>query len=282
MMVHWYSIRLLQRAVNLWLFGYLLSTLGAAGWLWIHPAVPALPPPPEAVSMLTHAFAFLPVGWSMPAVLVVMLLALRSVVLPTRWYITAVQWALFSSLVNLSWLTSTGGHRLIANVLFWMIFLPAEDPATSTTVAPMLAQVTQASAGWIIRLQLLLVYAVTAVQKLTGTWWLPGDAMGIIASDPGYGPAWVAGLPWLAGVLNHLVLAFQLTFPLAMWWRGTRPVWTVLGVIFHLGTGLVFGILDMGLAFICVYPIWADKAGAERLLALFDRWRNGSISQKER
>ncbi|MGV3636654.1 MAG: HTTM domain-containing protein [Flavobacteriales bacterium] len=264
MTVPWFSIRLMQRTVNLWLFGYLVSTLGAAEWLGVHPAVSALPPPPGALSMVTHVFAVLPSEWAIGAVLLVMLLALRSVILPTRWYFTAVQWVLFSSLVNFSWLTANGGHQLIANVLFWMIFLPGQQPTNSTAGAPTRLSIIHASAVWIIRLQLLLAYGVTAIQKLTGNWWPSGEALGIVASDPGYGPAWVAQVPVLAVALNHVVLAFQLTLPLAIWWRATRVIWLVFGVFFHLYTGVAFGILDMGLAFLAVYPIWS-RAGEERL-----------------
>lgn len=264
MMLPWRSIRLLQRAVNLWLFGYLFSSLWAAEWLWIHPAVPALPPPPGALSMLTNVFAFLPAEWAIGAVILVMVLALRSVVFPTRWYFTAVQWVLFSSLVNLAWLTSTGGHQLIANVLFWMIFLPAEEPATQNMERVQVSRVMYATAGWIIRLQLLLAYAVTGIQKLTGSWWLTGDAMGIVATDTSYGPAWSAAVPWFAGVVNHAVLFFQLTFPVAVWWRPARHRWMLLGLVFHLATGIAFGIVDMALAFLAVYPIWF-RTGEDRM-----------------
>lgn len=264
MMLPWRSIRLLQRAVNLWLFGYLFSSLWAAEWLWIHPAVSALPPPPGALSMLTHVFVFLPAEWAIGAVILVMVLALRSVVLPTRSYFTAVQWVLFSSLVNLAWLTSTGGHQLIANVLFWMIFLPAEEPATQNMERVQVSHVVYATAGWIIRLQLLLAYAVTGIQKLTGSWWLTGDAMGIVATDTSYGPAWLAAVPWFAGVVNHAVLFFQLTFPLAVWLRPARHRWMLLGLVFHLSTGIAFGIVDMALAFLAVYPIWF-RTGEDRM-----------------
>lgn len=264
MMLPWRSIRLLQRAVNLWLFGYLFSSLWAAEWLWVHPVVPALPPPPGMWASLTHVFAFLPAEWAIGAVILVMVLALRSVVLPTRWYFTAVQWVLLSSLVNLAWLTSTGGHQLIANVLFWMIFLPAEEPATQTMERVQVSHVVYATAGWIIRFQLLLAYAVTGIQKLTGSWWLTGDAMGIVATDTSYGPAWLAAVPWFAGVVNHAVLFFQLTFPVAVWWRPARHRWMLLGLVFHLATGIAFGIVDMTLAFLAVYPIWF-RTGEDRM-----------------
>lgn len=253
-MLPWRSIRSLQRAIHLWVFGFLLVSLPVSEWLWLNPVVPSLTPPPGPLPALTHAFAtWLPQGLAIIAVAVLMALALRSAVLPSRWYITLMEWVLFNSLVNMNWLMSTGGHQLIANVLFWMIFLPAREHEAGGSA---LVDVLRAAAFWIIRLQLLLAYAVTGIQKLTGLYWLAGDAVGIVATDMSYGPLWLAGMPWMATLVNHLVLAFQLTFPLAVWWKPTRSWWMWAGVVFHVVTGITFGIVDMGLAFLAVYPIW--------------------------
>lgn len=257
MKLPWRSIRLLQRTVHLWLFGYLLSTLPGAEWLWLHPPAAPLPAPPGLLAPLTHALGtWLPVDLAWVAVALVMALALWSAFRPSRWWITLVEWVLFSSLVNLAWLSATGGHQLVANVLFWMIFLPSAEPQAPLVGKVHRAQVLQVAAFWIIRLQLLLAYAVTGVLKLTGIHWLAGDAVGIVATDARFGPLWLAGVPWLAVLVNYGALFFQLTFPLAVWWRRTRYGWMAMGVVFHLGTGFAFGIVDMGLAFLAVYPIW--------------------------
>ncbi|MCC6542218.1 MAG: HTTM domain-containing protein [Flavobacteriales bacterium] len=258
MILPWRSIHRLQRGVHLWLFGYLLSSLPAAEWIWLHPAVPPLPAPPGPASLLTHALStWAPPGSAIIAVFALMVLALRSVVLPSRWYITLVEWILFSNLVNFAWLASSGGNQLIVNVLFWMILLPGREEDARTATWP--KAVWQGASFWIIRLQLLVAYAVTALDKLTGTHWLAGDAVGIVATDMNYGPAWLASIPLLAAMVNYAVLLFQLTFPVAVWWAPTRRWWFLVGVLFHLVTGITFGILDMGLAFLVVYPIWSRQ-----------------------
>lgn len=257
MTLPWRSIRLFQRTVHLWLFGYLLSTLSGLEWLWLHPPTDPLPAPPGLLAPLTHAFStWLPMGLSWAAVALVMALALWQVFHPARWWLVAVEWVLFSSLVDLAWLSATGGHQLIVNVLFWMILLPSVAQSPPPTGRVRMVQVLQAVAFWIIRLQLLLAYAVTGIWKLSGSHWPSGHAVGIVASDGRYGPLWLVGMPWLAKALTYGALLFQLTFPVAVWWRRTRPWWMAMGILFHLSTGLTFGILDMGLAFLAVYPIW--------------------------
>ncbi|MBL7950734.1 MAG: HTTM domain-containing protein [Flavobacteriales bacterium] len=256
MRLAWRSIRLLQRAVHLWLFGYLLSALPAAEWLWDFPVVPPLPPPPGLLSPLTHAFStWLPQAFAIPSVLLLLVLALRGVFARSYWWITLLEWVLFSGLMNLAWLAASGGHQLIANVLFWMIFLPGKEPlevAGKVTAT----RVMHTSAFWIIRFQLLLAYAVTGIQKLSGSYWISGEAVRIVSTDADYGPAFIAALPFVGIVVNYGVLLFQLTFPLAVWRSDTRSWWMWAGVFFHLLTGITFGILDMGTAFLAVYPVW--------------------------
>lgn len=263
MSLPWRSIHWAQRAVHLWVFGFLVCTLPSAEWLWLHPPVAELPAPPGLLAPLTHAFAtWLPADAAIFVVGVVLVLALRSALRPTRWYLTLVQWIGFSSLISLAWPIATGGQQLIANVLFWMVFLPGKEEEMHGRSGAW--QVLQHTAFWVIRLQLLLAYAVTGLLKLTGTSWLAGDAVGIVSTDAAYGPAWLAAMPVLAHVVNHAVLFFQLTFPLAVWWRPTRQGWMVLGIVFHLATGFAFGIVDMGLAFLAVYPIWWRSSAVQR------------------
>lgn len=261
MIAHWRPIRLLQRAVHLWLFGCLLSTLPIARALWLDPVVEPLPAPPGWSAMLTHVFSGgLAQAAVLPAVLLLMALALRGVVARSVWWITLVEWILFSSLQNAAWPAASGGQQLIANVLFWMVFLPGREPDGAAAARVGVRSIMGTAAFWIIRLQLLVAYGGTGLQKLTGEHWLAGHAVGIVATDPDHGPAWLATWPWLALVVGHGVLLFQLTFPLAVWWRATRRWWMWMGVAFHLATGITFGIVDMGTAFLVVYPIWMRAA----------------------
>lgn len=179
-----------------------------------------------------------------------LLLSVRALLRPARWWSAVLIWSLFTSLLNHAWLVGTGGYQLIANVLFWMIFLPngAVSGAARGNFVGDVREVLGAAAFWIIRLQLLLAYGVTGIQKLTGYQWTHGHAIGIVSTDPDYGPV-SAGQVALLTMLTYAVLVFQLVFPIAVWWRQTRSIWMWSGVVFHLATGLAFGILDMGLAF---------------------------------
>ena len=259
----WNSIKLFRTAIHLWVIGYLLSALPEAEWLLEYPVSPALPAAPGPFAFFTHAFTtWLPSEWTLVAVPVLLLVCVRNLLRPGRGWSALLVWMLYTSLMNRSWMAGSGGQQLMSNLLFWLIVVPDG----SRPFAPNgWSAVLGTSAFWILRLQLLLAYAATGLHKLTGTHWIDGTAMGIVATDPAYGPAWLVHAPALAMAMTWAVLLFQLTFPIAVWFRRTRVPWMVAGILFHLGTALSLGIPEMAFAFIAAYPIWLSDDEAARV-----------------
>ena len=224
--------------------------------LW-DPGLAPLSVPPGIFRFATHAFgAWLPVWCAIPAALVAGVFVIWELIRPGKWWRALVIWTLYTSLMNLAWSAASGGQQLIANMLFWLIFLPAQAQATAIGPAHNLKEVVALSAFWIIRLQLVLAYAVTATHKLTGDLWTHGQAVGVAVTDPAYGPLCLADHPLLMQLLTYGALIFQAGFAIAVWWRPTRIVWMAMGILFHLGTGFGMGIPDMAFAFLACYPIW--------------------------
>ncbi len=255
--VHYFRI-----TVHLWLIGFVVSAWPAAEWLWVEPVAPPLPGPPGPFRYLTHAFStWLPSGAAPYAALLLLVLAIQGVVRPLRWWSALITWVLYTSLMGQAWLAATGGHQLIANVLFWMIPLSLARGDDGSDV-PWYRTVPASASFWIIRLQLLIAYGTTALHKLTGDQWTHGQAVAIVATDADYGPSFLANMPFISTMLAYGILFFQLTFPVAVWWRPSRIAWMWMGVGFHLATGITFGILDMALAFLAVYPIWSSGTRA--------------------
>ena len=255
------AVRLFQLGVHLWLLGFLLSALPAMGDLWLHPISPVLRPP-GPFTALTHALgSWLPQVAVLPGVAIAIVLCLRGLFRPARWWSAAVLWFIFVNLMHTAWMAGSGGQQLMANLLFWNILLSL--PLTS-----LLTEWLSTLALWVIRGQLLLAYAVTGLHKLTGAQWTDGTALGIVVTDPAFGPAWIATMPVLAVALTYSVLLFQLTFPFAVWWRRTRVPWMLFGIAFHLGTALWMDIPEMGLAFIVAYASWLDEKEAGWFLTM--------------
>jgi len=252
-----FTFLVFQRTLIAWVLGFsFCSWAGFDGSNVLNISPTWLPPGP--LRFVTHGIAMLPDAGRVIVTLVapwlIVLLSAVELWRPGSWWRTSIIWWLYLNLMNVAWLASSGGQQLMANMLFWSIFLAIRSERA------------QFLGFWAIRLQLLLAYSATALHKLTGTHWLDGTALGIAATDQAFGPAWLASLPTLAMIMTWLVLLFQLSFPIAIWFRALRLPWMLFGIAFHLGTGFWMDIPEMGLAFIVCYTIWLDDAQAERLL----------------
>ncbi len=254
------SIRLFQWFLHVWVLLFMITSLPAYQTLWMAPLSPALQAP-SLFAPITHAFHGWAAGAAPMGVALVIIGAALQLHRP-RWYVALVVWSAYVGLMHLAWLAGSGGQQLIANMLFWNIFLCVGEQAQWRLVP-----------FWIIRCQLLLAYLATAAHKSTGGLWLSGEAIGVVASDPHFG-GWVfLQGPLPARISTWLVWLFQCTFPLAVWSRHLRIPWMIAGIMFHLATAWLLGIPEMAFAFIACYPIWLDEDQAARVLKLMRRVR---------
>ena len=250
---------LFQRALHVWLLLWLLSALPAMEWLWEHPVSPELLDPGIRSGILRGFGVWLPSGAVLPVVFSLLLLTTYGVFRRPPWWMALLIWLFFCALSDRAWLANNGGTWLMRNAFFWSIFLRpgrSDGPDIPTVVA-----------YWILRLQLLLAYAITSIHKLQGTTWISGTALGLIASDPTYG---ASSMPYNP-LLTWAALVFQLTFPMAVWWLPTRLVWSLLGILFHSATAFWLGIPDMAFAFLVHYALWIGEGEAAWIMHRF-KW----------
>ncbi len=252
------NIRFFQRAVHLWVLGYLLSACRVGEWIWLHPVSPPLPVP-GPLGYLMNAFGtWLPGDMALVTLPLLMGFAAFGLWREQPAWMAFATWVLFASSVQRAWLASCGGLLLMDNVLLWMVLLRSKPTGRFAEGASSLA-------FWAIRVQVIFTYLVTGLHKLLGTSWLDGTAVGIVASDPQFGPAFLAHTPWLSTLITWSLLAFQFLLPVAVWFRRTKIPFLAFGVLFHLGTALWMGIPEMAFAFIACYTIWLDPVDRSSL-----------------
>ena len=251
------NVRLFQCAVYMWLALYVLALVLSGEAIWTNAPVQLFKPEHGVLRYTTRW----DVNLLAPTVLVTICLVIMaiSVLLMRRhrWWLGLVVWLLFRMITHRTWLASNGGIQLMENMLIWCALIgKGTHPFVGTT------------AFWIARLQLLLAYAAAAAHKFTGTAWLDGSAVMMVANDPGFSLGWLAGSPGLCAALTYATLGFMTLFPLAIWWSPSRKVILSIGVLFHLATAVFMGIPQMGLAFIVCYAIWLNEDTVQR----FNRW----------
>ena len=61
---------------------------------------------------------------------------------------------------------------------------------------------------------------------------------------------WVAWYPWLAELMTHTAILWELSFAALIWVRPLRPVVLAIGILLHVGIGAAMGMWTFGLIMI--------------------------------
>lgn len=262
------AITLLRKATSAWVVLYMLALLGLGGAAWSAAPVHVLAEGRLFAPLLNGLLDGIDAGRGAALCVAALLLALvrmrSSALLPGL-----LLWAVFRTITARTWLASNGGIQLMDTMLLWCALL---TPAGRTDGS---GSFVARFAFWAARLQLVLVYAVTALHKAQGSTWPDGRAVLLVAEDPAFHLGALAAHPGLCAVLTWGAFGFMALFPLAVWWSPTRRVILAVGVVFHLLTALLMDIPQMGLAFIACYTVWLEAEDVRSLGALL-RWSRGA------
>lgn len=171
-----------------------------------------------------------------------------------------VAWVMTLTMLNENYYIHNGGDRLRCILLFVLIFAPADAvwslkswqarraPAEPTFIYP-----------WAQRLlfvQLVLLYFMNGVYKLFGAEWFEGDTIYYVSHDLWWSRLSADWLPVHYLVLRLAtwgVLAWEVTFPLAVLSRRCRPWALAIGAAFHVLTGLTLSLGVFPLYALCFY-----------------------------
>ncbi len=112
---------------------------------------------------------------------------------------------------------------------------------------------------WALRLlfvQMVFIYFCNGVFKLQGADWRSGESLYRVLGDLTLARWSYAQFPIPFGItqlLTWFVLAWEVTFPLMVWWRWTRFVALLFGVLFHVGIGLSMELGGFAPYMLCFY-----------------------------
>jgi len=148
--------------------------------------------------------------------------------------------------------TFNGGSDTFSVVLLTALSVIQLFPASA---------VAQKAALLYIAVQLTLSYFISGLAKLQHAEWRSGRALAGFITSGRYGAP-----PWLVHVLHGearvlalswCVLGFECSFPLAWSGIGAGALFIGLGLCFHLGTWLLFGLNRFVFAWAAAYPaLW--------------------------
>lgn len=180
-------------------------------------------------------------------------------------YITnLLLWLLVLNLNNYLYATLTSGDYLLNQLLFFNIFFSSKPGASPFFNDLKTAFHNMALAG--IKIQVCLAYFLAAWFKLTDAAWLHGSAVHQIFQIPEYTNGLLMSLPlWLCIVLNYATMAYQLLFPLTIWFRSCKIYLLAFGIIQHLVIAFCMGLFSFGIIMIICYLLFLkyDESAAD-------------------
>jgi hypothetical protein len=198
-------------------------------------------------------------GWWMVALTALAGIGLITGILPR--VSALVGWALTLTMLNENYYLHNGGDRLRSILLFVLVFAPADavwslkshcqnqkNDQHPTFIYP-----------WAQRLlfvQLTLLYFMNGVYKLFGTEWFEGDTLYYVSHDIWWSRLsadWAPVHYLVLRIVTWSVLAWEITFPLAILSRRYRPWALALGAMFHVLTGMTLNLGVFPLYALCFY-----------------------------
>lgn len=167
-----------------------------------------------------------------------------------------ILWICVVNIINNTYCATTAGEMLFQHLLFFCVFL--SDGTSKANLFWNEVDAAFHNSGMIaMRLQVCLVYFYAALAKLFDQEWLNGDAVNMTLAVHDYSlPALYGGLGSSGKTLAYLVLAYQLFFPVLVWFKRIKKWYLLIGILQHLFIAFVIGLPSFGLIMILSYAVF--------------------------
>lgn len=183
-----------------------------------------------------------------------------------------VLWLLVLNLNNYVYASLTSGDYLLNQLLFFHIFF-----CTKQLPKPFFNDLKNAVHNMAlvgIKIQICLAYVLAAWFKLGDPDWMNGMAVYHTFRVPEYSNALLMSLPlWLCMGLNYATMAYQLLFPLTIWFRPFKIYLLAFGIIQHLVIAFCMGMFSFGVIMIICYILFLkyDESSGNRIQKTMER-----------
>ncbi|NNE54640.1 MAG: HTTM domain-containing protein [Flavobacteriales bacterium] len=156
--------------------------------------------------------------------------------------------------------------------LLLMFFLIFSSPASKRSSLQVLTNLAMMAC----MLQIVHIYAVAAANKWVGEDWLNGSAVYYAIQMEHYSPEWVRSFfvpkTLLLKILTWGGLIYQTVFPVLIWFKKVKKPLLIIGVLFHLGIGIMLSIYDFAFAMIFAYTVFLDESWSRLIISKLPRW----------
>ncbi|MBL4705289.1 MAG: HTTM domain-containing protein [Flavobacteriales bacterium] len=173
--------------------------------------------------------------------------------------LTFIGYLASASLINSTYMLNSGGHHLILLILFFLIFINENDRSENTW-----KNAINHGGLMAIKIQVCFVYFISALYKIIGESWLDGSAIWQSLMSNEYTlPVFQDYFPennWFFTSITYLLIAFQLLFPILIWFKKTRRWMILIGLLIHFFIAFGLGLFNFGLAMMIGYFAFYEES----------------------
>ena len=172
--------------------------------------------------------------------------------------VTIVFYILVLSMQNANPLILDGGDNILRIVVFYAIFADLTPPRQQNgRQSACLCGFVHNLAILAVVVQLCLVYFSTGAYKIMGEMWQSGTALYYVSRVQWFTWPGVSSViyesAYVVVVLTYLTVLFEIAFPFLLLNRFTRWSAIAFGVCFHLGIGLLMGLVTFSWIMLSIY-----------------------------
>lgn len=171
-----------------------------------------------------------------------------------------VVWLTTVNLNNRVYLMNTGGEQLVNILLFYLMFVssgkeertPVRNVFDNTFIAA-------------CKIQVLMVYALSALFKILQPEWRNGSALFYVFQMDEFTLPFLkewSYIEFFVKVLTYFSLLYQLLFPALIFTRKVKKPLLIAGTALHVGIAFCIGLFNFSLVMICCYSLFAPDAWA--------------------
>lgn len=193
-----------------------------------------------------------------------------------RW-ISLVIYFVSVNLGNKAFVILDGGDNLIQLMWVYLIFMDPEKHSAdaSDSFFNQLNNGLSNVAFLMARIQLVLVYLVAGLAKVTGPLWENGTALYYTLNVDEYthplAKRVISSYAVFTVIGTYATLLYQVSFPWLVWNKRVRPYLLAFGTFIHLQISFVMGLLSFGFAIACSYTVFYPDERSRSILEFLAR-----------
>lgn len=191
----------------------------------------------------------------------IVLLALATLGFSNRFFLL-LTWAIHQGILNRNYAINFGADSIGGLFLFYLAFTNACEFYTLKSKKKAVADDLSSIFFRLIQIQICIIYMYTGFEKLKGTTWWDGTALWTVFANPQFSEfdlKFLSHFPWFFPIGTFVTVVFEIYFLALVWHPSLRKYGLSMGLFFHLGIGLLLGLMPFSLVMISTYFLFLKK-----------------------